>query len=92
MSAFDESYVVLDDGNRINPDAVIAATGYRTGLEPLVGHLGVLTSDGVPLYLAPAPAADGLYFHGILTRPALIGYVSKQSRALAKRIAGDDRR
>jgi cation diffusion facilitator CzcD-associated flavoprotein CzcO len=92
VRAFEGSQVVLADGSSISPDAVIAATGYRTGLEPLVGHLGVLTSDGVPLYLAPAPAADGLYFHGILTRPALIGYVAKQSRALAKLIAGDVRR
>ncbi|WAJ46718.1 NAD(P)/FAD-dependent oxidoreductase [Mycobacterium sp. Aquia_216] len=92
LSAFDGSDVVLGDGNRINPDAVIAATGYRTALEPLVGHLGVLASNGVPVHAAPVPAADGLYFHGLLTRPALIGYVAKQSRALAKRIAGDDRR
>jgi hypothetical protein len=75
-----------------HPDAVIAATGYRTGLEPWAGHLGVLTADGVPIELSPSPAAEGLYFHGILTRPAFIGHVAKQSRALAKRIAGDDRR
>jgi cation diffusion facilitator CzcD-associated flavoprotein CzcO len=91
VRAFDGSDVVLSDGTRINPDAVIAATGYRTGLDPLVGHLGVLTPDGAPAHLVPAPAADGLYFHGILSRPALIGYVAKQSRALAKRIAADCR-
>ncbi|BBY21795.1 hypothetical protein MSTO_20000 [Mycobacterium stomatepiae] len=91
LCAFEGSDVVLADGRRINPDAVIAATGYRTGLQPLVGHLGVLTSGGVPLHLVPAPAADGLYFHGIVSRPALIGYLAKQSRALAKRIASDER-
>lgn len=52
----------------------------------------VLGFDGVPVHLAPAPAADGRYFHGILTRPGLIGYVAKHSRVLAKRIASDDRR
>ena len=26
-----------------------AGTGYRTGLEPLVGHLGVLDDAGMPL-------------------------------------------
>jgi len=35
--------------SRIQPDAVIAATGYRRGLDELVGHLGVLDSNGVPL-------------------------------------------
>jgi hypothetical protein len=92
VAAFEASDVMLGDGSRISPDAVIAATGYRTGLEPLAGHLGVLAGDGVPIELSPSPAAEGLYFHGILTRPALIGHVAKQSRALAKRIAGDDRR
>ncbi|CDO87686.1 FAD-dependent oxidoreductase [Mycobacterium triplex] len=91
LRAFEDGDAVLDDASRISPDAVIAATGYRTGLQPLVGHLGVLGSDGVPLHLAPAPAADGLYFHGMLTRPAVIGYVAKQSRALAKRIAANER-
>jgi hypothetical protein len=46
---FDQSDVVLADGARIQPDAVIAATGYRRGLDELVGHLGVLDSNGVPL-------------------------------------------
>lgn len=32
--------VDLVDGSRIAADAVIAATGYTTGLQPLVGHLG----------------------------------------------------
>jgi cation diffusion facilitator CzcD-associated flavoprotein CzcO len=86
VAAFEGSDVVLENGRRISPDAVIAATGYQTGLEPLAGHLGVLTSDGIPLHLAPAAAAKGLYFHGMLSRPALIGYVAHQSRALAKRI------
>jgi hypothetical protein len=66
---------------------VICATGYRPGPEPLVGHLGVLTPDGLPVKLASSAAAAGLYFHGLLSRPALIGYVAKRSSGLAKRIA-----
>jgi cation diffusion facilitator CzcD-associated flavoprotein CzcO len=48
VEAFDGADVLLADGSRIRPDAVIAATGYRRGLEPLVGHLGVLRADGRP--------------------------------------------
>lgn len=81
--------VVLADGARIQPDVIICATGYLPGLQPLVGHLEVLTPDGAPVMLSPLPAADGLYFHGLLSRPALIGYVAKQSRKLAKHIAQD---
>ncbi len=44
----DHSGALLTDGSRVDADHVIAATGYRTGLEPLVGHLGVLDEDGRP--------------------------------------------
>lgn len=81
--------MILTDDSRLAPDVMICATGYRPGLGPLVGHLGLLTPEGAPVTLAPSPAADGLYFHGLLSRPALIGYVAKQSRVLAKRIAQD---
>lgn len=87
VTAFERHDVVLGDGSRIRPDVVICATGYRTALDSLVGHLDVLTPEGVPVRLSPSSAADGLYFHGLLSRPALIGYVAKQSRTLAKCIA-----
>ncbi len=60
--------VVLVDGTRLSPTAVICATGYRRGLEGLVGHLGVLRADGTPLCPGGAPehpAAPGLYFAGM---------------------------
>jgi len=86
VTAFDHDHVVLSDGSRIPADTVICATGYRPNLAELVGHLGVLTPQGLPTAQAPTPAARGLYFHGLLSRPSLIGYVAKQSRALARRI------
>src|SRR4051812_9783306 len=39
VERLDGADVVLTDGRRLRPDAVIAATGYRHGLEELVGHL-----------------------------------------------------
>ncbi|HEY7256066.1 MAG TPA: NAD(P)/FAD-dependent oxidoreductase [Solirubrobacterales bacterium] len=58
--------VRLADGERIRPDVVIAATGYRMGLEPLVGHLGVLLPTGKPRCVRGEadPAAPGLHFNG----------------------------
>ncbi|OBK65558.1 NAD(P)/FAD-dependent oxidoreductase [Mycobacterium sp. 1165178.9] len=91
VSALEGAQVELVGGARIQPDVMICATGYGPGLDPLVGHLGVLTPDGVPVMLAPSAAAEGLYFHGLLSRPALIGYLAKQSRMLAKRISQDRR-
>jgi putative flavoprotein involved in K+ transport len=58
--------VRLADGTAVSPDVVIAATGYRQGLEPMVGHLGVLQDDGRPEVIGPAghPDAPGLHFLG----------------------------
>jgi hypothetical protein len=63
---FDGADVVLGDGGRAQPDAVIAATGYRHGLEGLVGHLGVLDARGAPVSRDPetSPDAPGLHFIG----------------------------
>jgi hypothetical protein len=63
---FDGDEVLLADGGRIQPDAVIAATGYHRGLEPLVGHLGVLDDDGIPVVSRGEehPSAPGLFFNG----------------------------
>lgn len=66
VDSFEDGKVVLADGSRISPDAVIAATGYVRALDGLVGHLGVLDGRGRPVaHGARTPAdAPGLYFTG----------------------------
>lgn len=66
VESFDGDKVLLADGSALTPDAVIAATGYRRGLEPLVGHLGVLDERGRPAVRGARTAreAAGLYFTG----------------------------
>lgn len=72
IAKFGPEGVTLQDGSTIQPDIVIAATGYRTGLETMVGDLGVLDEHGspkvTPKHLAPLP---GLWFLGM--RPGLTG-------------------
>jgi cation diffusion facilitator CzcD-associated flavoprotein CzcO len=66
VERLDGKDVVLSDGSRIQPDAVMLATGQRTGLESLVGHLGVLGPDERPL-VHGGQALDhvpGLHFIG----------------------------
>jgi putative flavoprotein involved in K+ transport len=41
---------ILATGERVAADVVVCATGYRRGLGPLVGHLGVLDPRGAPRY------------------------------------------
>jgi putative flavoprotein involved in K+ transport len=66
VERLDGAEVVLSGGSRLRPDTVIAATGYRFGLEELVGHLGVLLPSGRPAIVdgRPNPATPGLYFNG----------------------------
>lgn len=66
VEAFEGGKVVLADGSRIEPDTVVAATGYVRALEDLVGHLGVLDARGRPAtHGARTPqGAPGLYFTG----------------------------
>ncbi|MDN3285875.1 NAD(P)/FAD-dependent oxidoreductase [Streptomyces thermocarboxydus] len=66
VKGFEEGEVLLADGERIAPDAVIAATGYERGLEGLVGGLGVLDARGRPVVhgARTRAGAPDLYFTG----------------------------
>jgi hypothetical protein len=44
VERFEDGSAVLADGTCVEIDAVIAAAGFRTGLEPIVAHLGVLNA------------------------------------------------
>jgi cation diffusion facilitator CzcD-associated flavoprotein CzcO len=87
VASLDETGVELADGARVEPDAVICATGYSRVLEPLVGHLGVLDERGIPRARGATPAAPGLRFIGYVPRPGGIGYAGKESRRAARAIA-----
>ena len=82
VAGFDGAEVLLVDGSRIDPDAVIAATGFRAGLEGLVGHLGVLDPRGLPTHTDGEPALPGLWFVGFV--PTLGGQLREGSIAAAK--------
>ncbi len=86
VESLDGTEVVLADGRRLRPDAVVIAAGYRAGLEPLVGHLGVLGPRGLPVvHGAHEPAgAAGLWFTGF--RNPISGML-RELRIDAERIA-----
>jgi putative flavoprotein involved in K+ transport len=94
VKGFDGAGVLLADGSRADPDVVIAATGYRRGLEPLVGHLNVLDERGMPLVHGRGqhPAAPGLFFTGF--RAELSGQMRLMrfdARAIARAVPSHDR-
>ena len=89
VEGFDGADVLLADGSRVRPDAVIAATGFRAGLDELVGHLGVLTQRGLPSKTDGEPCLPGLWFVGFT--PTLGGQLREGSiaaRKVAEGVAG----
>ena len=95
VEAFDGAEVVLVDGTRVRPDTIIAATGFQTGLAPMVGHLGVLGADSYPTVFGGRahPDASGLYFNGYLgTISGGLRHMRRHARAIARAIARDQDR
>jgi putative flavoprotein involved in K+ transport len=82
VEGLDGAEVLLADGSRIQPDAVIAATGFRAGLDRLVGHLNVLGPRGLPLKTDGEPVLPGLWFVGYT--PTLGGQLREGSIAARK--------
>ncbi|MES5821793.1 NAD(P)/FAD-dependent oxidoreductase [Streptomyces sp. RG80] len=92
VDSFDKAEVVLADGTRVDPDAVIAATGYARSLEDLVGHLDVLDARGLPVVNGPRcpDNAQGLFFTGYVTPiSGTFREVALDAERIAKRIAKD---
>ncbi|MBY0287183.1 MAG: NAD(P)/FAD-dependent oxidoreductase [Mycobacteriaceae bacterium] len=78
---------VLADGSRVGVDSIIVATGYRTGLADVVGHLGVLDRRGMPRDGCGAELLPGLRFVGYVYRPGLTKFVGRLARRVAREIS-----
>jgi glycine/D-amino acid oxidase-like deaminating enzyme len=83
--------VRLTDGTVLQPDAIVAATGYTSGLEPIAGHLGVLGDDGLPLECRGIAVAPGLRFVGYAPCMGVIGRDARRVvRALYRELTGQE--
>ncbi|WP_210582579.1 NAD(P)/FAD-dependent oxidoreductase [Streptomyces sp. GESEQ-4] len=93
VDGFEDGKVVLADGDRVGPDAVIAATGYARALDGLVGHLDVLDTRGKPLVhgVRTPQHAPGLYFTGF-TNPisGMLRELAIDAEKIAKAIAKNE--
>jgi len=95
VERFDATGLRLVDGQYVQPEIVISATGYRSGLEAILGHTGLLDKLGVPL-IHGAEQMDGyrgLWFTGM--RPRLTGFfhlAAKSAREIAGAIESEMRR
>jgi len=93
VAKVDGDAVELLNGITLKPDSIIVATGFCSGLEPIVGHLGVLDGDGMPKVHDGPAAAPGLRFFGYVLGLSTMGRrardtMSQVSRELALGIPG----
>jgi len=82
--------VRLEDDSVVRPDVIIAATGYRTGLEQIVGDYEWLDERGLPRMHAPnsPDGAPGIYFAGFRNPlPGNLLDIKRQARKLAAAIS-----
>jgi putative flavoprotein involved in K+ transport len=90
LVGFEGDDAILARRERIQPDVVIVATGWRRGLEQLVGHLGVLAANGRPLVHGPAMHANApnLHFTGY-TNPVsgMFRELAIDARRIARAVA-----
>jgi cation diffusion facilitator CzcD-associated flavoprotein CzcO len=89
VMSLDETGVLLGGERRLEPAAIIAATGYTSGLEPMVGHLGVLDDRGLPRVHGGPAAAPGLRFIGYQPGPGQIGDMGREARRAANQIRSE---
>lgn len=89
VEGFDGPLVRLQGGSAIQPEVVVAATGYRPGLGPLLGPLGVLDHHGWPRANGPGevPGVPGLHFIGFSRPPTgNLREMAIDARRIARRI------
>jgi putative flavoprotein involved in K+ transport len=89
VTALDGRDVIHADGSRSSPDAVVAATGYRSGLRPILGPLGLLDARDLPTISSRGdPQAVGLYTVGIsVLLSGLLREIALDVRRLIRAIA-----
>ena len=87
VERLDEGGAVLADGTRVDVDDVIAATGYRTGLERWLGDLcdlGVLDEHGRPFAVVPRPGLGFVGFRVPFT--GTLWAIEQDARTVASRL------
>jgi putative flavoprotein involved in K+ transport len=92
VESVDEPDVHLAGGRIVRPDAMIAATGYRPDLGPLVGELEVLDPSGAPRVhgAQTATGAPGLYFVGIdVELSGLLREIAREAGDVARKVTAD---
>jgi putative flavoprotein involved in K+ transport len=95
VESIEAGNVRLVDGSMAQPDAIIAATGYRPDLHGMLGDLGVLDDSGQPVVhgARTMTGAPGIYFVGISVQLAgLLREIGREARDVARSISAREHR
>jgi putative flavoprotein involved in K+ transport len=64
VKAVESDRVLIDGGTSVTPQVIIAATGFSTDLDGMVGHLGILDDHGNPHGGFASHVGDGMFAIG----------------------------
>lgn len=89
VTAIESDAVILADGTSVAPQVIIAATGFDTNLDGLVGHLGVLDEHGNPRGGFASHVGDGMFAIGYGIPPnGPLRAIRINATPLAREVAG----
>jgi putative flavoprotein involved in K+ transport len=89
VKAVESDGVILADGASVAPQVIIAATGFGTDLDGLVGHLGVLDEHGNPRGGFASHVGDGMFAIGYGIPPnGPLRAIRVNATRLARQVAG----
>ena len=89
VKAIESAGVILADGTSVAPQVIIAATGFDTNLDGLVGHLGVLDEHGNPCGGFASHVGDGMFAIGYGIPPnGPLRAIRINATPLAREVAG----
>jgi hypothetical protein len=89
VKAIESDGVILADGTSVAPQVIIAATGFDTALDGLVGHLGVLDEHGNPRGGFASHVGDGMFAIGYGIPPnGPLRAIRLNATPLAREVAG----
>ena len=84
--------VAFRDGRTADFDAVVLATGYRTGLGPIIQIEGLLDEAGYPRAMHDPARAPGLFFIGFArTATGIIREIGLEAGRIVRELASRSR-
>ena len=88
VDALDGDRVLLADGSALRPQVIVAATGFHSDLDGMLGHLGVLNQRGKPRGGFSSHLGEGMFALGYGVPAAIpLRKIRRHATPLAREVA-----